>query len=49
VGRMELTDAMIKEIRQGARQVEYGKVVIEIETRGNERSLDIVTTARRRF
>jgi len=46
---MELTDAMIEEIRQGARQVEYGKVVIEIETRGNEPSLDIVSTARRRF
>jgi hypothetical protein len=46
---MELTDAMIEEIRKGARLVEYGKVTIEIETRGNEPSLDIVTTARRRF
>ena len=46
---MELTDEMIEEIRQGARQVEYGKVVIEIESRGNEPSLDIVVTARRRF
>jgi hypothetical protein len=46
---MELTDAMIEEIRRGARLVEYGKVTIEIETRGNEQCLDIVTTARHRF
>jgi hypothetical protein len=46
---MELTDEMIEEIRRGARQVEYGKVVIDIETRGNEQSVDIVVTARRRF
>jgi len=46
---MELTDEMIEEIRHGARQLGYGKVVIEIETRGNEPSLDIVTTSRRRF
>jgi len=46
---MELTDAMINEIRRGARQAEYGKVTIEIESRGNEPSLDIVVTARRRF
>jgi hypothetical protein len=46
---MELTDEMIEEIRRGARQVDFGKVTIEIENRGNEPSLDIVTTARRRF
>jgi hypothetical protein len=42
---MELTDETIGEIRQA----EYGKVTIEIENRGNEPSLDIVITARRRF
>ena len=46
---MELTEEMLEEIRRGARQVEFGKVTIEIENRGNEPSLDIVTTARRRF
>lgn len=46
---MELTDEMIEEIRRGARQVNFGKVTIEIENRGNEPSIDIVTTARRRF
>jgi predicted GNAT family N-acyltransferase len=46
---MVLTEAMIEEIKKGAMQVEYGKVVIEIEARGNESSVDIVTTARRRF
>ena len=46
---MELTDEMIDEIRRSAQQVEYGKVTIEIENRANEPSLDIITTARRRF
>jgi hypothetical protein len=46
---MELTDAMIDEIRQAARLAEYRKVTVEIEMKGNEPSLDIVTTSRRRF
>jgi hypothetical protein len=46
---MELTEEMIVEIRKAARQADYGKVLIEIENRGNEPSLDIVVTARKRF
>jgi hypothetical protein len=46
---MELTEEMIEEIRQAGRLVEFGKVIIEIDTKGNEPSLDIITTARRRF
>jgi hypothetical protein len=46
---MVLTEAMLEEIKEGAGKVEYGKVTIEIESRGNEPCLDIVVTARRRF
>ena len=46
---MELTDSMIEEIRRGARKVEYGKVVIELEGRGNESSVDVVVTTRRQY
>jgi hypothetical protein len=48
---MELTDEMLEEIRRNAKQVEYGKVVIEIDSRGSESPVDIVSTitARSRF
>jgi len=46
---MELTDAMVEEIRQACLMADYGKVVIEIEMKGNEPSADIITTTRRRF
>ena len=46
---MELTDAMIEEIRRGFREVEYGKVIIEVEGRGPGQSVDISVTSRRRY
>jgi hypothetical protein len=46
---MEITDAMIEEIRRGARQAEYGKVLIEIEMRGPDSNVDVVVTTRKRF
>ena len=46
---MELTDAMVKDIRRGAREVEHGPVTIELEGRGPTQSVDVIVTTRRRF
>jgi hypothetical protein len=48
---MELSKEMIEDIRRSARLVEYGKVIIEIDVRGPDSPVDIVSTIsiRRRF